>query len=165
VKPALLVVDLQTEFFAGDSAPLASLRAAVEHVNAAIAAFRQASLPIVVVEDIGAPDRVPGTERFQTHASVAVQPSDRRIAKHFGNAFWRTELESLLRDQGVDTVIVCGYCAEYCVLDTYRGACERGLRAAILQRGMASGSERNLEAVARFCDVVSLGMVEALVQS
>jgi nicotinamidase-related amidase len=163
MKPALLVVDLQNEFFADGSPALASLRDATEYVNAAIAAFRGANLPVVVVEDVEEPGRVPGSDAFATHASVAVSASDHHVAKRFGNAFWQTELEAHLRAADVDTVIVSGFCAEYCVLDTYRGARERGFRAAILQHGLASPSPENARAVASFCEVISIGMVEALV--
>jgi nicotinamidase-related amidase len=46
--------------------------------------------------------------------------SDVHIHKTYGNAFNKTSLEDELRKLGVDTVIITGFCAEYCVLSTYR---------------------------------------------
>src|SRR6185437_2404065 len=126
MTPALLVVDMQNEFFAPGSPAAGSLAVAAEYINAAIGLFRRAKAPVVVVSDIEEPLRVPGSELFGLHPSVAAEPSDLRIDKRFGNAFWKTDLDELLRARSIDMVIVSGFCAEFCVLATYRGAVERG---------------------------------------
>lgn len=161
MKPALLVVDMQNEFFAPESPALASLRSATEYINATIALFRKHGAPVVVVSDIEEPSRVPGAEPFAFHPSVAIEPADDRIDKRFGNAFWKTDLDELLRKKGVDTVIVCGFCAEFCVLSTHRGAVERGFGAAVLRSGLASPSADHIRFVEAICDVVSYGALAA----
>jgi nicotinamidase-related amidase len=162
MKPALLVVDMQNEFFADGSPALTSLQSAAEHVNAAIATFRRAGAPVVVVSDVEAPDRVPGREPFALHPSIAALPGDLRIDKHFGNAFWKTDLDEQLRARGVDVVVVSGFCAEYCVIDTYRGARERGYAAALLRGGIASPRAEHVRFVEAVCEVVSQGALAGL---
>jgi nicotinamidase-related amidase len=160
--PALLVVDLQNEFFAHGSPAAASLASAVEEVNAAIGIFRRFGAPVVVVSDIEEPHRVPGSEPFGLHASIAAEASDLRIDKRFGNAFWKTDLDEQLRARSVDMVIVSGFCAEFCVLSTYRGACERGYPAALLRGGIASPNADHLRMVEAICEVVSAGALDGL---
>lgn len=165
MKPALLVIDLQNEFFEEGSPALASLRSAVEYVNAAIALFRKLGAPIAVVRDIGEPERVPGSTLFEVHASVALGEDpggDIYINKRFGNAFWKTDLEVELRTRGVDFVVLVGYCAEECVLDTFRGAVERGFGAALLRSGTASPRQDHIDMVERICDVISYGALSAV---
>jgi nicotinamidase-related amidase len=162
MKPALLVVDLQNEFFADGSPAVTSLRSAAEHVDAAIALFRGAGLPVVAIRDIEEPDRVPGRDAFAIHPSVAVVAGDLHVDKRHGNAFWQTELDAELRARGVDRVIVCGFCAEFCVLNTYRGARERGYPAALLRGGIASPTAEHIRMVEAICEVVSVGALEAL---
>jgi nicotinamidase-related amidase len=162
MKPALLVIDMQNEFFADGSPALESLRSAAGYINAAIALFRRVDAPVVVVSDIEEPDRVPGSVPFAVHLSVRVKTEDLHIDKRFGNAFWKTDLDEQLRARGVDMLVLSGFCAEYCVLDTYRGARERGWPAALLRSGIASPRADHVRMVESICDVVSYGALAGL---
>ncbi|AKT37634.1 cysteine hydrolase family protein [Chondromyces crocatus] len=159
MKLGLLVIDMQNEFFADGSPATPSLHAAVEYINGAIALFRKAEAPVVIVSDVEEP-RVPGTEAFALHPSIAARPDDLRIDKRSGNAFWKTDLDRQLRDRGVDMLILCGFCAEFCVLDTFRGAREWGWPAALLRGGIASPHPDRIRLVQEICDVVSYGALE-----
>ncbi|MBK8256983.1 MAG: cysteine hydrolase [Polyangiaceae bacterium] len=164
MNPALLVIDLQNEFFEENSPALASLRSAVEYTNAAIGLFRKAGHPIVVIRDIESPGREPGKSAFLTHESVHVRPEDLHIDKLHGNAFWQTDLEEELRSRSVNFVVLSGFCAEYCVLNTFRGARERGFDAALLRGSLASPHEEHIRFVERTCEVISYGPLEAMLR-
>lgn len=164
MRPALLVIDLQNEFFEEGSPALASLTSAVEYTNAVIQLFRDRAAPIFVVRDIEKPHRVPGTEKFNTHASVQVTPADTHVDKEHGNAFWKTPLEELLRAQGITMVVLTGFCAEFCVLNTFRGARERGFDAALVRGSLASPRQDHIEFVERICDVVSYNALEGFLR-
>lgn len=161
MKLALLVIDLQNEFFEDGSPALATLRPAVEYVNAAIALFRKAGAQIVVVRDIE-DQRAPGHPSFEVHPSVKVHTEDLHVDKRAGNAFWQTELEQELRSRDIDFVVLVGFAAEYCVLNTYRGATERGFGAAIMRGAIAGPREEHIGFVERICDVISYGTLERL---
>ncbi|MEZ4312862.1 MAG: isochorismatase family protein [Polyangiaceae bacterium] len=160
MKPALLVIDLQNEFFDEGSPALSTLTPAVEYVNAAIALFRKLGHPIVVIRDIEEPTRVPGAPSFEVHSSVQVHTEDLHIDKRHGNAFWQTDLEEQLRSRNIDFLVLTGFAAEYCVLNTYRGATERGFSAALLRGSIAGPREDHIPFVERICDVISYGPLE-----
>lgn len=164
MKPALLVVDLQNEFFEEGSPSLPSLRSAVEYVDAAITLFRRVGAPIVVVRDIEEPGREPGMPAFEVHPSVKVRPEDLHVNKRFGNAFWLTDLEEDLRTRQVDFVVITGFRAEGCVLDTFRGARERGFGAALLQGSIAGPRQDHVDFVERICDVISYGALASILE-
>jgi len=65
---------------------------------------------------------VPGQAGFDLPDKLKILPTDLHIVKTYGNSFNKTPLLEELRKVGVDTVIITGFCAEYCVLATDRGA-------------------------------------------
>lgn len=141
---------MQNEFFE-EPGGQPSLGRASERINEALAFFRQQGLPVVVVLDEEGPSRVPGHPSFEPHEGLRLVAADPRVHKQYNNSFWQTELHERLQAAGVDTVVVSGWCAEFCVLSTYRGAVERGYRAMLLEGGIASGSAEHLKMVEQIC--------------
>jgi nicotinamidase-related amidase len=54
------------------------------------------------------------------------------IDKPGKGAFYRTPLEPLLQDRGIETLLVCGVTTEVCVNTTVREANDRGFRCVVL---------------------------------
>ena len=105
MKPALLVIDVQKQFFKFSPTTAQSLRDAIEYINAAIALFRDRNLPVICVQHVDKEEKlVPGEEGFETPEELNILPSDLRIHKTYGNAFNKTALGEHLRGLGVDTV-------------------------------------------------------------
>jgi nicotinamidase-related amidase len=166
MKPALLVIDVQEDFFKPGSTAAQSLEAAVEVINAAISLFRAKNLPVISVQHINEKDRlVPGEAGFEVSRKLAILPSDVHIHKKYGNSFAKTPLLGKLQEHGVDTVILTGFCAEYCVLSTYRGAEDLDLTPIILLGSLASGSPENIKFVETISEIVSMGALEKLIES
>jgi nicotinamidase-related amidase len=166
MKPVLLVIDVQKEFFKLSPTTAQSLRDAIEYINAAIALFREKRLPIISIQHLDEEDQlVPGREGFDLPDELNVLPSDLHIHKTYGNSFNQTPLAGELRDLGVDTVIVTGFCAEYCVLSTYRGAKDLDLTPIILRGSLASGVPENIKFVESISDVISYGALKKMLES
>jgi nicotinamidase-related amidase len=161
MKPALLVVDVQRKFFKFSPATAQSLTDAIEYINAAIALFREKRLPVISIQHVDEAEKlVPGEEGFELPEGLDILPSDLHILKTYGNSFTKTTLEAGLRDLGVDTLIITGFCAEYCVLSTYRGAQDLDLTPIILRGSLASGIVENIKFVESISDVVSYGALK-----
>lgn len=161
MKPALLVIDIQQQFFEFGPEVAASLNKAVFFINEAIAFFREKNLPIISIQHIDeARGLVPNTPGFELPKSLNIQPTDRCIHKTYGNAFTKTELETVLHDLGVDMVIISGFCAEYCVLSTYRGALDKDFTPALLRGTIASTNPSNIPFVESINDTISLNILK-----
>ena len=161
MKPALLVIDVQKDFFKSDAQTVQSLNNAIEYINAAIALFRAKNLPIFCVQHIDEEDKlIPGEEGFDLPESLRILPSDGSIHKTYGNAFNKTELHTKLMELDVDTVIISGYCAEFCVLSTYRGAKDLDLTPMFLRGSLASGNPENIKFVESISDIISYGALK-----
>ena len=161
MKPALLVIDVQKDFFKADAQTVQSLNNAIEYINAAIALFRAKNLPIFCVQHMDEEDKlIPGEEGFDLPEKLQILPTDGSIHKTYGNAFNKTGLQSKLKELGVDTVIITGYCAEFCVLSTYRGAKDLDLTPMLLRGSLASGSPENIKFVESISDIISNGALK-----
>jgi nicotinamidase-related amidase len=163
MKPALLVIDVQKEFFKSDAQTAQSLNNAIEYINAAIALFRVKNLPVLCIQHINEEDKLmPGADGFDLPEGLQILPSDSHIHKTYSNAFNKTTLQSQLQELGVDTVIVSGFCAEYCVLSTYRGAQDLDLKPMLLRGALASGSPENIRFVESISDILSYGALKKI---
>jgi nicotinamidase-related amidase len=156
MKPALLVIDVQKAFFRPDSTKTQSLDEAMEYINAAIDLFREKQLPVICIQDLDEDGKVvPGEVGFEVIDELHILPTDLHIHKTYGNAFTRTSLEKEIKALGSDTLIITGFCAEYCVLSTYRGAKDYDLTPIILRGALVSGKPENLRFVESISDIIS----------
>ena len=163
MKPALLVIDIQKAFFSQTPEAGPSLRQAIPVVNGAISLFREKTLPVICIQHINPLTGVtPETEGFAIPDDLAITSTDMHIHKRYGNAFNKTDLEQVLREQGVDTLILTGYCAEFCVLSTYRGALDRDLTPVLLKGGLASRNPGNIPFVENISELITLGTLKQL---
>lgn len=141
---ALLILDPQNDFFGKDNPNLPAFQATVPVINAAIALFRDQHWPIIFIQHTSN-RKLEGSEIWIIYPQFDQRPDDIYLNKTQFSAFWKTHLEETLRENQVDSVIVCGYMAEYCVLSTLRGAAERGFDAVILEDSIASLEDRNTQ--------------------
>nr|HQU91376.1 isochorismatase family protein [Pyrinomonadaceae bacterium] len=68
----------------------------------------------------------------------------------------------ILKEHGVDTPVITGFCAEYCVLSTYRGAKDLDYFPVLLKNGIASVKEANREFVENISETITAGMLAKL---
>jgi nicotinamidase-related amidase len=163
MKPALLIIDVQNEFFNLSQACSDSLKAAIEYINAAIVLFRKKNLPIVVIQHKSEEEGlIPGKSGFDVPQNVKLEPQDMRIIKTYGNSFTKTGLAEKLRELSVDTVIITGFCAEYCVLSTYKGAQDGDFTPIILKGSLASDNAKHIRFVEEITETISLGALKTL---
>jgi len=165
MKPALLVIDVQKAFFAISPTTAQSLDEAIETINVAIALFREKNLPVICIQHVDEGNKlVPGQEGFDLPDKLNVLPSDLHIHKTYGNSFIKTPLESKLRELGVDTIIITGFCAEYCALSAYRGAESYDLTPIILRGSLASVAPDNIKFVESISDIISYGALKKVLE-
>jgi nicotinamidase-related amidase len=161
---ALLIIDMQRGAYGGTSR--ASMDSASETINQALELFRARGFPVVWVQDVSGRDvQQVRDEPFDCIDALKPLAEEARISKRYWNTFNKTDCLELLRSRAVDTVIISGYCAECCVLSTYRGAMDADLTPLILRDGIASGDEENLAFVERISDTVSLSALRSFLPS
>lgn len=163
MKAALIVIDIQKAFFKRSPETARSLEEAIMVTNEAIALFRSRQLPVICVQHHNeASGVVPGSDGFLLPEHLNIRPDDLHIVKTYGNAFAKTGLAGELAALGVDTVVLTGYCAEFCVLSTYRGALDLDLTPILLRGAIASRNPQNIPFVESVNELISLGALKKL---
>lgn len=134
MKRALLVIDVQNEYFTG-ALPITH---PVGHLDTILRVMDAAAgkIPTVVVQHHFPQPEMPffqrGTPGWELHAEVAGRPRDLLVEKTLPGSFTGTQLEAWLREQGIDTVTVAGYMTHMCCDTTAREAAHRGFRVEFL---------------------------------
>lgn len=163
MKMALMVIDLQKAYYRGESK--ASMDAACEYINAVLPMFRRKKLPILWIQHIDEEDgSAPGKEGFDFIDLLEPGKDEYRIHKKYGNSFNKTDCLEILRKNGVDTILITGYCAEHCVLSTFRGAEDVDIQPVILRNGIASGNAENLRFVEKISTIISFGILAKMME-
>jgi nicotinamidase-related amidase len=157
LKVAFLIVDMQKNCKENTSCKT-SFNKAVEYINEISQFFREKKHPVVIIRDVegGGPE----TEGFHCVEELEVSDKDYYVNKSYSNAFWETELDNILKSEGVDCVVVSGFAAEHCVLFTYNGAMERGYHTFLLQNGIAGFEEEEIKKIQLLRSVVSYDALE-----
>ena len=99
-KKALVIVDLQNDYFPNGKWVLDGIEAASANAARLIAASRQAGIPVVHVRHesgADAPFFNPGTSGAKIHGSVKPADDEEVVLKHAANSFKDTDLEHILR--------------------------------------------------------------------
>lgn len=159
---ALLVIDLQKAYF-NYGLRKQELDNALQYINEASRLFRQADKPVVIVQHAGEYNKV-GTPGFDVVDGLSVEDTDYRVAKTESNAFWKTELEELLKDLDTEYVVCAGLAANHCVLFTYNGAKERGFKAAMLKNGLIGLEKKHVTEVEELRDTICLDTIEFILE-
>jgi nicotinamidase-related amidase len=139
---ALVIVDIQNDYFAGGAHPLVRPDAAAAAARRVLEDFRRRDEPVVHVQHVwDAPDASfmrPGTDGVEIHESVAPRDAEPVVRKEHPNAFLDTRLEEELRARGVEHVVVCGMMTSMCVDATVRAAVDLGFRATVVHDACAA---------------------------
>lgn len=164
MKLALMIIDMQKEFYIGKT--VSQMDTATEYINAVIPLFEAKDLPIIWVQDVDEEDGViPGTDGFEFIDSLTPPENAIRIHKRYGNSFNKTDCDKILKENGIDTVVMTGFCAEYCVLSTYRGAKDLDYFPVILKNGIASVEESHKEFVENISETITYGVLKKMLAS
>jgi nicotinamidase-related amidase len=135
MKRALLVIDVQNEYFTG-KLPVTHPSGSLEKIAGAMDAAAQDGLPVIVIQHmITAPERPlfqKGSPEWELHPEVARRPRDLLIEKNLPGSFTGTTLEKWLRDKGIDTVAISGYMTQMCCDTTARQAFHLGFGVEFL---------------------------------
>lgn len=153
---ALLVMDVQ----AGIVARLQNARPMLSNTSKAIAYARSKNIPVIYVVvgfRSGAPEismnnkgfsshkemlgKADMNEYTQVHADVAPQPGEIIVTKRRISAFTGSDLEVVLRAQGIQHLVLSGISTSGVVLSTLREAADKDYRITVLSDCCADADE------------------------
>src|SRR3954447_8939895 len=154
----MIVVDMQNDFVAAGAAmETPAARAMVPKLAEALKICRSAGIKVIYTahvhrrdgSDMGLFDDmhppiakraalVDGTSGVEIYAELAPKAGEHVIKKHRYSGFYGTDLDMILREWGVDTVIISGTTTENCCHATARDAMFRNYRVVFLSNATAT---------------------------
>jgi nicotinamidase-related amidase len=141
VADALVVIDIQNEYFPDGALTLPDAEGAADRAAEAIQAARAASVPVIHIRH-EEPDSdewfAPGSRGAETHASVAPADGEHVVVKNYPNSFLQTDLAEHLASVGASRVAFCGMMTSMCVDATVRAAVDLGLGAVLVDDACAA---------------------------
>jgi nicotinamidase-related amidase len=142
MKTALLLIDIQKDYFPGGKMELESPLLAAKQANELLQCFRDHGLPTVHIQHVSLkPDAtffLPGNRGTDIHDSVAHYEGEPLVQKHYPNAFRETNLLELLQGWGIQRVIVTGMMTHMCVDATARAAADLGYQLIVAEDACAT---------------------------
>jgi nicotinamidase-related amidase len=142
---ALLIIDIQNDYFAGGAMELEGADAAGEKALAILRRFRERGEPVVHVRHAsvrpGSTFFLPGTRGAEIHASVLPQGGETVIEKNFPNSFRNTPLREKLEALGVKNLVVAGMMTHMCVDASVRHAADLGYKITLLGDACATRAQ------------------------
>jgi nicotinamidase-related amidase len=136
---ALVIVDIQRDYFPGGKMPLHEPEAAAEKAAQVLETFRAAGDPVIHVQHLS-PAGGGFLEEGTDGADIMLprQEGETLITKRAPNSFLGTELEHTLRGLDVDEVVVTGMMTSMCVDATTRAGADLGFKMTLVPDACAA---------------------------
>ncbi|SKA06351.1 Nicotinamidase-related amidase [Chitinophaga eiseniae] len=144
-KQALLIIDVQNDYFKGGKMELVGPDAAAANIRLIADKCRQEGIPVIYIQHKADPSggfliaNTPGADIYS-----AVQPlaGEKIVVKHYPNSFRETELLAHLQQTGITDLIITGMMTHACVDATTRAAKDYGFNCTVVTDACAT---RDLE--------------------
>jgi nicotinamidase-related amidase len=133
---ALLIIDIQNDYFAGGAMELVGPYAAAHNAARILASFREQGMPVIHVQHHALSPTstffIPGTHGVKIHESVAPIEGETVITKHFPNAFRGTNLKDVLDSLKLEQLVVVGMMTHMCIDTSVRAANDFGFKVTLV---------------------------------
>lgn len=133
---ALIVVDIQNDYFSGGKRELNATDAAADNAARVIGAARERGDLVVHIRHEtlapNAPFFVPGSDGAQLHEKVRNLANELVIVKHFMNPYRETELLDVLEHNDIERVTVVGNMSHMCIDAVTRASDDFGFETTVI---------------------------------
>jgi nicotinamidase-related amidase len=139
---ALLLIDLQNDYFPGGAYELDRIAEASAKSAEMLDQFRSKAWPLIHIRhEFASPEAPffrPGSDGAQIHDSVAPLPGEKIIVKQQVNSFQGTDLHAQLKSLGVEDLVIVGAMSHMCIEGATRAAADLGYRVEVIHDACAT---------------------------
>ena len=142
MNTALLLIDIQKDYFEGGKNELANTEPCIVHAKQALSWFRAKNLPIIYIQHIcaqpGATFFLPHSEGIKIHEQITPQTGEKVMIKHFPDSFLNTGLDEHLTSLGIKRLVICGMMSHMCIDTTTRACKDFNIKVTLLNDACAT---------------------------
>ena len=139
---ALLIIDIQNDYFAGGKFELDNSADAAGKAADILKLFREESAPVFHIQHESVePDStffLPGSEGQKIHESIQPIENENIIKKHSPNSFHKTDLMEQLKEKKIEKLVITGMMTLMCVDATSRAAKDLGFHCTLVHDATAA---------------------------
>lgn len=139
---ALLLVDIQNDYFEDGACALPQSLSAAQAAKRLLTHFRQKRKPIFHIQHKSirsdATFFMPDTWGVDIHPLVIPQEGERVIEKHNPNSFLRTTLQESLEKAHITQLVIAGMMTHMCIDSTTRAASDMGYACVVASNACAA---------------------------
>ena len=136
MKPTLLLIDIQNDYFSGGKMELVKMDEATENAQKLLSHFRKNKLPIVFIQHLATKPNasffIPDTSGAEIHNSIRPLDNETVIIKNFPNSFRNTNLQEHLWSLNSTSLVICGAMSHMCIDTTTRAATDLGYSCTLI---------------------------------
>lgn len=133
---ALIIIDIQNEYFKGGKRELFQPEAAADNAKRLLDHFREKNRPVFFIQHIstqeGATAFLPGSNGADIHSSISPGTKECVLVKHAPNSFYQTGLSERLMEMGIHHLVICGLMSHMCIDTTVRAARDFGFTVTLI---------------------------------
>jgi nicotinamidase-related amidase len=141
-KEALLIIDIQNDYFEGGANPLTGSLEASLNVQRLLEYYREKSLPVIHIRHLsvraGSTFFIPDTKGVEIHQNVLPQAGEKVVIKNYPNSFRETDLLEYLQSENISGLVICGMMTQMCVDATVRAAKDFGFSCTLISDACAT---------------------------
>lgn len=144
MNTALLLIDIQNDYFPNGRMPLEKSVDACHKAQEVLHAYRTRQFPVIHVQHIStspiANHFLPCTKGVEIHHDVRPLKGEVIIKKHYPNSFKDTNLLNVITKQHINHLVIVGMMTNLCIDATVRAAYDLGLACTVLHDACAAKS-------------------------
>ncbi|KMT21981.1 cysteine hydrolase family protein [Clostridium cylindrosporum] len=137
MKQALILVDIQNDYFPGGKFELANTSNTVKNIRKLLDYFRDNSYPIIHIQHISLSEDatffIKDSVGVEIYKGVTPIDGEHLVQKNYPNSFFKTNLMEILEKEDIKNVVVCGMMSHMCIDSTVRGGFELGLKCTLVE--------------------------------
>lgn len=136
MKTALLIIDIQNDYFENGKMTLVNPDSAAHNARLVLDKFRAEKLPVIHIQHLATRPTAtffqPVTKGAEINEAVRPLNEEKLVIKHFPNSFKDTDLLKDLTDNNITDLVICGMMTHMCVDATVRAAKDLGFNITLI---------------------------------
>lgn len=141
MNEALILIDIQNDYFPGGKFPLLGIKKAATEAEMLLKRFREKKLPVIHIQHINIRHNrffLENTEGVELFTKLKPLEGEKHIIKHNPNSFKGTDLESYLKIKSIKTLHIAGAMTNMCIDSTVRAAFDKDYKVILYENACAA---------------------------
>ena len=137
MKEALVIIDVQNDYFPGGKMELEKPFKALENIEKLLERFRMEKKEIIFVQHISVRKEagffLENTQGAEIHEKISPLNNEKIVVKNYPNSFFNTGLDEYLKEKNIKSLVITGMMTHMCVDSTTRAAKDLGYKCIVIK--------------------------------